>query len=52
MSRWLNGLMEAGFVPERFGEPYPDDEAVRLSPGLRGAQVFAYFLHVQARRPG
>ena len=52
LSRWLNGLMEAEFVPERFGEPYPDDEAVRLSPGLRGARVFAYFLHVQARRPG
>ncbi len=51
LSRWLNALIEAGFVPARFGEPYPDDEAVRESPGLQGAQVFAYFLHVRARKP-
>ena len=51
LSRWLNLLVEGGFVPERFGEPYPDDEAVRLRPGLQGAQVFAYFLHVRARKP-
>ena len=51
LSRWLNGTIEAGFVPERFGEPYPGDEAVRLRPGLQGARVFAYFLHVRAKRP-
>ena len=52
LSRWLNGLIETGFVPERFGEPYPDDEAVQLRPGLQDTRGFAYFLHVRARRPG
>ena len=52
LSRWLNLLIEGGFVPERFGEPCPDDEAIREYPGLQSARVFAYFLHVRARKPG
>ena len=51
LSSWLNRLVEAGFVLERFGEPYPDDEAVGERPGLQDAQVVAYFLHVRARKP-
>ena len=51
LSRWLNLLIEGGFVIERFGEPYPGDEAVRLSPGLQSARVLAAFLHVRARKP-
>jgi SAM-dependent methyltransferase len=51
LSSWLNRLVEAGFVLERFGEPYPSDEAVRERPGLQDAQVVAYFLHVRARKP-
>ena len=50
--RWLNLLIEGGFVPERFGEPYPDDEAVREYPRLQSARIFAYFLHVRTRKPG
>ncbi len=50
-SSWLNRLIEAGFALERFGEPYPGDEAVRERPGLQDAQVVAYFLHVRARKP-
>ncbi|MBA2712816.1 MAG: methyltransferase domain-containing protein [Rubrobacteraceae bacterium] len=51
LSSWLNRLVEAGFVLERFGEPYPDDRAVRERPGLQDAQVVANFLHVRARKP-
>ena len=51
LSEWLNALLNAGFVLDRFGEPYPDDEAVRLRPRLQSVQVFAYFLHVRARKP-
>ena len=51
LSWWLNGLIEAGFVLERFGEPYPSDEDVGERPGLQDAQVVAYFLHVRARKP-
>jgi hypothetical protein len=50
LSEWLNSLVEAGFVLERFGEPYPGDEAVRERPGLQDAQIVAYFLHVRARK--
>ena len=52
LSSWLNRVVEAGFVLERFGEPYPGDEAVRERPGLQDAQVVAYFLHVRARKHG
>jgi hypothetical protein len=51
LSSWLNRLIEAGFALERFGEPYPGDEAVRERPGLQDAQVVAYFLHVRAGKP-
>jgi SAM-dependent methyltransferase len=51
LSEWLNRLVEAGFVLERFGEPYPSDETVQERPGLPDAQVVAYFLHVRARKP-
>ena len=51
LSEWLNLLVETSFVLERFGEPYPSDEAVRERPGLQDAQVVAYFLHVRTRKP-
>jgi hypothetical protein len=51
LGSWLNRLVEAGFMLDRFGEPYPGDEAVRERPGLQDAQVVAYFLHVRARKP-
>ena len=51
LGSWLNRLIEAGFVLERLGEPYPSDEAVRERSGLQDAQVVAYFLHVRTRKP-
>jgi hypothetical protein len=51
LSEWLNLLVDAGFVLDRFGEPYPTDVAVRKRPRLQNAQVFALFLHVRAVRP-
>ena len=51
LGEWLNSLVEAGFVLERFGEPCPTDEAAREDPKLQDAQVVAYFLHVRARKP-
>jgi ubiquinone/menaquinone biosynthesis C-methylase UbiE len=50
LSSWLNSLIEAGFVLERFGEPCPTEEDVRERPGLQDAQVVAYFLHVRVRK--
>lgn len=51
LSEWLNLLLKTGFVLARFGEPYPDEEAVRERPGLQDAQVVPYFLQVLARKP-
>ena len=47
----LNRLVEADFVLERFGEPYPSDVAVQERPALQDAQIVAYFLHIRARKP-
>lgn len=52
LSQWLNLLIEAGFVLERFGEPYPSGEAVRKRPALQSAQIVAAFLHVRVRKLG
>jgi len=51
MSQWINLLVEAGFVIERLGEPWPSDEVVEKVPGVQDAQVVAYFLHVRVRKP-
>lgn len=51
LGEWLNLLVDTGFLLERFGEPYPDDEAVRRCPRLQSARVVAFFLHVRARKP-
>jgi len=52
LSRWLNLLLDAGFVLERFAEPYPSDAIVAEHPNLQDAQVVPYFLHVRARKRG
>jgi hypothetical protein len=51
LSSWLNKLVEADFVLERFGEPCPSDKAVQERPGSQDAQIVAYFLHVRVRKP-
>lgn len=51
LSSWLNSIIDAGFVVERFGEPYPSDEAVQERPRLQSARAVPLFLHVRARKP-
>jgi len=51
LSEWLNLLIDAGFVLDRFSEPRPTDETVRACPNVQDAQVVAYFLHICARKP-
>lgn len=52
IGRWLNLLVETGFVLERIEEPRPSDEVVRACPDIQDAQIVAYFLHVRARKRG
>jgi SAM-dependent methyltransferase len=51
LSEWVNMLIGKGFVIARVQEPAPDEESIRRDPGLRGDRLFAWFLHVQCRRP-
>jgi len=51
LSRWLNLLIETGFLLERVEEPRPSDEIVRQCPDVQDAQVVSYFLHIRVRKP-
>ena len=51
VSRWLNLLIEAGFLLERAEEPQPSEKAVVACPHVQPARIFAYFLHVRVRKP-
>lgn len=51
LSEWMNALIDTGFVIERMGEPYPDDDTVKRHPELQDAQVVAYFMHIRCRKP-
>ena len=51
LSEWMNMLLDAGFVITRIQEPAPDEERVRRDPSLRCERLFAWFLHVQCRKP-
>jgi ubiquinone/menaquinone biosynthesis C-methylase UbiE len=50
LSEWLNLLVDAGFIIERFAEPRPTDAVVLQHPNLQAAQAFPYFLIVRARK--
>jgi ubiquinone/menaquinone biosynthesis C-methylase UbiE len=51
LTTWLNALLDAGFVLERFAEPYADDAAVRRFPRLEGTRLAPYWLIVRCRKP-
>ncbi len=51
LSEWLNLLVAAGLILERFAEPCPSDEKVQRHPSLQDAKVVAYFLHIRVRKP-
>ena len=51
LSSWVNLLIDSGFLLERLGEPYADDETVRRCPQLAGTRVAAYYLHLRCRKP-
>lgn len=52
LSRYLNGLINAGFILKRIAEPRPSEEACRKYPSLRRwREHAAIFLHVHAVRP-
>ena len=52
LSGWVNMLIDAGFVLERMGEPYADEDAVRRYPQIADPRTIAYFLIVRCGKPG
>ncbi|MCK4753427.1 MAG: methyltransferase domain-containing protein [Planctomycetes bacterium] len=52
LSKWLNRLIDAGFVLEHFAEPKADNETVKRIPHLADTQIIAYFLIIRCRKPG
>lgn len=51
LSTWLNGLLDAGFLLERFVEPHADAELAERVPALADTQIVPYFLIVRCRKP-
>ena len=50
LSKWLNLLVDTGFVLERFAEPEADDRTVKKYPCLADTQIIAYFLIIRCRK--
>ncbi len=50
LSKWLNCLINAGFILEEFAEPSPDDETVRTFPSLLYTQIIAWILIIRCRK--
>ena len=52
LSYWLNSLIEAGFVLERFLEPSATDEVLQQHPELYSTRIVADYLLVRCKRDG
>ena len=50
LSKWLNLLIDTGFVLEEFAEPKADNEALKKYPSLADTQIIAYFLIIRCRK--
>ena len=51
LSEWMNMLIDAGFTITRVQEPAPDEQAVRRGEAHPHDRLFAWFLHMQCRKP-
>jgi SAM-dependent methyltransferase len=51
MSRWLNSVLDAGFVLERLAEPCPSDAVLGKCPSMYDGRIIAWSLIVRCRKP-
>jgi hypothetical protein len=51
LSGWVELIVEAGLVIERFGEPRVSVEVARAEPALEDTLVAPLFLHIRAIKP-
>jgi len=50
LSQWLNMLIEAGFILERFEEPCADENTARDHPEVADSRIAPFFLIVRCRK--
>ena len=50
LSKWLNLLIDTGFVLEQFAEPKADNGTIKKFPSLADTQIIAYFLIIRCRK--
>jgi ubiquinone/menaquinone biosynthesis C-methylase UbiE len=50
LSKWVNLLIDSGFVIERFEEPYADAEAIKECSYVADSRIIAYFLIIRCRK--
>ena len=51
LSMWLNMILDAGLVLERFVEPTVDDATLAAHPQMNDHRIIAYFLTARVRKP-
>jgi hypothetical protein len=51
LSGWVDLLVEAGLVIERFGEPRVSADVAKAEPTLEDTLVAPIFLHIRALKP-
>jgi SAM-dependent methyltransferase len=51
LSGWVELMVGAGLIIERFGEPRVSAEVARAEPALEDTLVAPLFLHIRARKP-
>lgn len=51
LSRWVELIVEAGLVIERFGEPRASVELAKVEPELEDTLVAPLFLHIRGTKP-
>jgi SAM-dependent methyltransferase len=51
LSGWVDLIVGAGLVIERFGEPRVSEEVAKAEPALEDTLVAPLFLHIRARKP-
>jgi len=51
LTRWLNAILDAGLILERFGEPVADEATAAEWPNVADTRIAPYFLHVRCSKP-
>lgn len=51
LSMWVDFIVKAGLIIEKFGEPRADIETAKAEPEVADTRVAPIFLHMRVRKP-